>query len=364
MDYPFPVITAMPDGSLDLRNAWRTGPGAWDSLSINLGYHWYPDAAAEKAGLAAIMKDGFARNVRFINDTYAGADGSIPQVTRWDEGTTMFDAVERGTAVRRILMNTFDERAIQPGEPMHMLNMRFTHVYLHHRYSLEALAKYVGGMDFTFTLRGDGQTPTRVLPAAEQRKALRMALDAIAPSELVVPERIQAMIPPPPPGFNTEMTWIDGSGGTAFDAVTLAGGLATEVIGYLLMPERAARLILFSARDATQLSLDEVLGTIVQRTYGTAAPAKSNERAVWRATQRAVLDKLLDLAGSATAMPDVRAHATQAVKQIDTRLATMTGDAATRAHVTQARHDIAAFLDGDDDPAKRPRYPVITLPWP
>jgi hypothetical protein len=311
------------------------------------------------------MADGIARNVKYINDTYANAEGSMPDVTRWVEGSTAFESVERSVKVRRILIDKFDERAIQPGEPMALLNMRFAHVYLHHRYSLEALSKYVGGMNFTFTMRGDGQVPTQVIAAAEQRKALTMALDALKPSELTVPDRVIAMIPPPPPGFNTDMTWIDSNAGTAFDPVTLAGGLATEVIGYLLHPDRAARLVLFQARDAKQLGLDEVMRAIVQRTWGSAAPASSAERAVWRASQRAALDALLDLAESAKAMPDVRAHAVAQLKQLDGQLAGMAGvDAASRAHIVAARHDIARFQDGSDTPASRPRFPVITLPWP
>lgn len=365
MDYPFPTITANADGTIDLRDAWRKGPGAWDSLAIRLGYSWYPDKAAEAAGLAAIMKDGFARNVRFINDTYAGAEGSIPEVTRWDEGATMFDAVTRTSKVRRILIDKFDERAIKPGEPMALLNMRFAHVYLHHRYSLEGLSKYVGGMDFTFSMRGDGQTPTRVLPAADQRKALGMALDALRPSELTVPEKVQKLIPPPPPGFNTDQTWIDGSGGTEFDALTLAGGLSNEVVGYLLNRDRAARLVLQQARDASQLSLDEVLSTILNRTWGAPVPTSSAERAVQRATQRATLDVMLDLGGDKAALPDVRAQTTMHLRQLDARLGTMSGgDASARAHIAAARRDIARFLAGDDEPASRPRYPVITLPWP
>ena len=74
--------------------------------------------------------------------------------------------------MRRVLIDKFDERAIKPGEPMYLLNMRFAHVYLHHRYSLEGLIKYVGGMDFRYALRGDGQVPTTMLPAAQQRRAL------------------------------------------------------------------------------------------------------------------------------------------------------------------------------------------------
>jgi hypothetical protein len=366
MDYPFPLITLDASGGVDLRDAFRTGPGAWDSLSIKLGYTWYPDANAEKSGLAAIMKDGITRNVRFINDTYANANGSIPEVTRWDEGATMFDAVTRSSKVRRVLIDKFDERAIQPGEPLALLNMRFAHVYLHHRYSLEGVSKYVGGMDFSFALRGDGQVPTRVLPVADQRRALKLALDALAPSELTVPERVQKLIPPPPPGFNTDQTWIEGSGGPAFDAITLAGGLATEVIGYLLDRDRSARVVLFAARDPQALTLDEVMRTIVSRTWGAATPTAAAERAVLRASQRAALDALLDLAGDARAMPDVRATALAHVRQLQTRLAgaAAAGDAAASAHVVAARYDIQRFLDGNDKPELRPRYPVITLPWP
>jgi hypothetical protein len=365
MDYPFPLITLDANGRPDLRNAYRNGPGAWDTLAIRLGYTWFPTPAAEQSGLAAIMTDGIAKNVRFINDTYAGANGSNPLVTRWEEGANPFDAVQRSAGVRKVLIANFDERAIKPGEPMALLNMRFAHVYLHHRYSLEALSKYIGGMDFTFALRGDGQTPTSIVPAADQRKALGLLLDAIAPKELTVPEKVQRLIPPPPPGFNTDQTWIEGSGSTMFDALTLAGGLATEVIGYVLDRDRAARLVHTAANDAKALTLSEVTDAIVQRTWGAPLPVNSAERAVLRASQRAALDILLDLGGDARALPDVRAAAIQALRQLDARLGkAFTTDNAQRAHNETARVDLARFFAGDDVPAKRPRYPVIVLPWP
>jgi hypothetical protein len=365
MDYPFPLITLDASGRPDLRNAYRNGPGAWDTLAIRLGYTWFPTPAAERTGLAAIMADGIAKNVRFINDTYANANGSNPLVTRWEEGSTPFEAVQRSAAVRRVLMNSFDERAIKPGEPMALLNMRFAHVYLHHRYSLEALSKYIGGMDFTFALRGDGQTPTRIVPVAEQRKALNQLLDAIAPKELTVPEKVQRLIPPPPPGFNTDQTWIEGSGETMFDAITLGGGLATEVIGYILDRERAARLVHTAASDAKALTLSEVTDAIVRRTWGAALPANPAERAMLRASQRAALDMLLDLAGDGRALPDVRAAAMHELRKLETRLArAIVTDDMQRAHIETARVDLDRFFDGDDQPTRRPRFPVIVLPWP
>ena len=366
MDYPVPLITLREDGTPDLRDAYRDGPGACDSVAIAYGYRWYPDAAAEREGNAAVIADMFKRGLRWVGDQHAGADGSMPQVTRWVEGPTMFDAVERTSKVRRVLMDRFDERAIAPGEPMHLLNMRFAHVYLHHRYSLEGLVKTIGGMDFRYALRGDGQVPTLVLPAAEQRRALTMVLDALQPSELTVPAHVSALIPPSPPGLGGDFTWIPSGAGTAFDPVTLAGGLATEVIGGLLDRARAGRLVLFNAQDASQLGLDEVLRTMVERTWGGGSAAGSAQ-VVQRAVQRAALDVMLDVAGDVQAMPEVRALVSHHLAQLHATLEDMSargGSALEIAHRAQARRDIARFLDGRDDPKARTRFPVILLPWP
>ncbi len=364
MDYPVPLITLAGDGTPDLRNAYRDGPGAWDSLAIRYGYRWYPNADAERAGNAAIVQEMLTRNMRFVGDAHAGPNGSIPEVTRWVEGATMFDAVTRTANVRRVLLTKFDERAIKPGEPMHLLNMRFAHVYLHHRYSLEGLIKNVGGMDFRYALRGDGQAPTTVVPAADQRRALTMALEAISPSELEVPARISAMIPPSPPGMSGEMTWIDGSAGTAFDPLTLAGGLATEVVNGLLDPQRAARLVVLSMQDANALTLDEVVRTTLDRTWGLPAPTPARA-AYQRVAQRAALDALLDLAGNTRAMPDVRAVASAHLLRLHGQLiAGPAGTDANSAHRAAAARDIQRFVDGADDPTRRTRFPVLILPWP
>lgn len=365
MDYPFPLVTLSADGTPDLAQAYRTSPGAWDTLAIRWGYTWYPDSAAEAAGLARIVAEGIARGVRFQSDQDADATGSIPEVTRWVEGSTMFDAVARTTAVRATAIQAFDERAIRPGEPMYLLNMRFAHVYLHHRYSLEGLVKYVGGMDYRYAMRGDGQPPTSVVPAASQRRALALALDALEPAALAVPRRVQRLIPPAPPGGEAQFEWLESAAGTAVDEVSLAGGLATEVIEGLLHRERLARVALFRATDPALPSVDEVLGAVVARTWGAAPTADEQRQGLRRTVQRVVLNTLLDRAADATALPDVRAACAAQLAALDARLARAAGgtpaDAALRA---QARREIALSLAGQDAPASRTRFKVIPLPWP
>lgn len=364
MDYPFPLITVDGNGRLDLTRAYAPMAGAWDSLAIRYGYTWYPDERAEAAGLDRIVGEMIRRNVRFMGDQDAGPAGSIPEVTRWVEGATMFDAVARTSAVRRVAIEKFDERAIKPGEPMYLLNMRFAHVYLHHRYSLEGLIKTIGGMDYRYAMRGDGQVPTRILPAADQRRALGMALDALQPKELAVPERVMAMIPPVPPGGDGQFEWI-GLAGTAFDQVSLAGGLATEVIEGILHRDRLARVALFYARDRQNPTLAEVLNTVVERTWGAPVPSDPNEQAIQRAVQRVVLNTLLDRAGDRQALPDVRQVSALHLEQLAERIKGMTdGTLAERALRASALREIEAFFDGEDDPAQRSRFRVIPLPWP
>ena len=49
-----------------------------------------------------------------------------------------------------------------------------------------------------FALRGDTQTPARIVDPARQREALAALMAAIQPKELAIPERILAKIPPSP----------------------------------------------------------------------------------------------------------------------------------------------------------------------
>ena len=331
---------------------------------MRYNYTWFPNAESERAGLDRIVKDGLAKGLRFVADQHANADGSLPEATRWVEGATMFDAVGRTSAVRRLLIDKFDERAIKPGEPMYLLNMRFAHVYLHHRYSIEGLTKYLGGMNFSYAMRGDGQTPTEIVPAAQQRRALAMTLDMLEPSQLAVPERVLAMIPPVPPGGDGDLAWL-GYAGTALDQISLAGGLATETIEGLLHRDRAARIVLFHARNSANPSLDEVTRTVVDRTWGAAPSTDAGTGALRRVVQEVVLNTLLDRAADADALGDVRAAMELHLTGLRSRLAAATGgSAADRAHRAKAVRAIERYFAGEDDPRTRTRYAVIPLPWP
>ncbi|HWL38806.1 MAG TPA: zinc-dependent metalloprotease [Gemmatimonadaceae bacterium] len=362
MDYPYALIR--PDGrnGLDISDAYRASGGAHDTLAIRYAYTWYPNAAAEAAGLKAIVREAEARGLRFIGDAHVAPSGSYPAATQWVEGADALESLERTMAVRRILMDRFDERAALPGEPLAVLNRRFAHVYLHHRYALHAAIKAVGGMEFGYALAGEQTVPTRVLPAAEQRRALAMVLSNLAPSALRIPDRIVALIPPVPNGYSSALTLIPSAAGTAFDPILAARSLAQEIVDGLLHPQRAARLVAFNARDARNPSFDEVVTELVDVTWG-APVTEARDAALRRVSERAVVDGLLDLAGKPEATADVRAVVGRHLRLLRDR-SVQGGTAEQQGHRAAVRRDIELYLEGRDDPARRPRPETIPLPWP
>ncbi|MBX6366001.1 MAG: zinc-dependent metalloprotease, partial [Gemmatimonadetes bacterium] len=271
MDYPGPLIR-LENGHLDLSDAYRNGPGAYDSLAIRWAYTQFASPEEEARGLEAIVQDGIRRGIRFITDQDAGPDGSIPMATRWVNGSEILPELDRVTRVRDYLLDHFGPAAIATGEPMWRLGDRLGPVYLHHRYALEAALKAVGGMDFTYALRGDGETPTRILDPQEQRGALDRLLAALQPDALAIPERITALIPPVPYGYREEAYSFRSPSGV-FDPIAAARTLASFIADGLLEPRRAARLVAQHARNPQAPSLEEVTSRLVEATWERPTPA-------------------------------------------------------------------------------------------
>lgn len=362
MDYPGPLIRLV-NGHIDVSDAYRDGPGAWDTLAIRWGYTEFP-ADQEARNLDAIARDGLTRGLRYITNPDEGNAGSFPEASLWDNGSDEVAELARVEAVRDTLLRHFDERAIAPGDPMALLNRRFATVYLHHRFTLDAGIKAIGGMAFRYGLRGDSLPVTAMIDPARQRRALELALDALRPDELAVPEPVLAILAPRPPGFTTGDRAFASAAAPAFDQLGIARTLAASVIGDILAPQRAARLVSFAARDPNAPSLTEVIGRIIQRTWGAPTPVRN--AALQRVVQRTVVDELINLAGNERATPDARAAAEWGLR----RVARIAGAPATaqspdaEAHRALAAADIARFLDRRDAATTRhrPATPPVGVP--
>lgn len=370
MDYPYPLIEIGADGELAIQDAYRSSGGAHDSLAIRYAYSWYPDAAAERAGLRRLMEEAAAREMRFITGEHSTATGAYPEATPWVEGENMLDALERTMGVRRLLIERFDERALQPGEPLALLNRRFAHLYFHHRYALEGAIKTIGGMRFDYALAGEPTVgPPTIVPPDEQRRALQLVLSNLQPQALHIPSRIAALIPPVPYGYDADLAPITFPTGGAFDPIGTAYSLAQEIVDNLLAPERAARIASFHSQDRAYPALGEILSALVEATWRAPEPPSGSDPqflALQRVAQRAVLDGMLDLAGSGVPTPALRATT-------ETILANLQADLAGRppapfaqeaGHRAGALRDLERYFAGTGDPKARARPAYIPLPWP
>jgi hypothetical protein len=359
MDYPGALVTLRKDGTVDVSQAFRPGTGAYDTLAVRYAYSQYASPAEEKAGLSALVRDAIAKGVAFVSDRDADA-GVTPEVTRWLNGDDAVKELERQSAVRDVLLAKFNDNVIATGDPMWMLNERLVPVYLHHRYAIEAAIKAVGGMNYTFALRGDAQTPTTIVDPSKQRQALSALLATMQPKALAIPERILAKLPPSPYGFSGGWSFSSPAG-IVFDPLAAARALSGYVADGLLQPERVERMIAFHARNPAAPSADEVIGTMIESVYSNAKASTPYESALRRAARRSVVDALLNLSANSRATADARAVAEDRLNRLAVRLAasnaTESDDRAANAAVVR---DTRNWLDRRIAPPKTTG--VIQLP--
>lgn len=375
MDYPVPLVRLDSDGYVDLSDAYAEGIGEFDKLAIRYAYTWFPDAETEREGLAEILAEMVEGDQPFITGAHGGDDGSYPDATRWVEGNDMFSAYERTRAVRQVLLEHFDDRALADDEPYVVLQRRFAHVYMHHRSALTGVIKHVGGHAFSYALKGDGLEPARPVAASDQQRALDEIMAALDPAELRISDRISDLMAPAPMGWDAGWQWyvdpgaIESPGDTLFDPIDVAHRWSFEIVTRLLDPARMARTASLNARNGDMPGPSAVMDGLIAATWerNNGNADDGHEAALVRAVQRSVLDGLLDLAGNDQAVFSVRAAAearlARLAESLEPRRGQRLGDGDT-AHRRMALNDIERYFDGHDDPARRPRPAAIALPWP
>jgi hypothetical protein len=316
MDYPPPYVKLGTDGAPDLSAAYATGIGEWDKVSIAFGYQDFAPGTNEGAALNKILLDAFGRGLRYLTDQDARPAGSSSSVAHlWDSGTNAVDELNRLMQVRGAALKRFGENNIREGAPLATLEDVLVPLYTLHRYQVEAASKLVGGMDYTFALRGDGQTPTQIVAPAEQRRALAAVLATLKPDVLALPEPLLKMIPPRPPDYERGREHFKIHTSPAFDALAPAEATAQHTLQFLFNPERAARLVEFHARNAENPSLEEVIDAILAATWkaphGTGYSAE-----IAQTVDNVVLYDLMTLSANEHATEEVRAIASVKLRDL------------------------------------------------
>lgn len=295
MDYPHPLLS-FSRNKVSLEEAYDTGVGAWDKHAIAYGYQEFGSPDDESKGLAKIIKAAEKKGLDYISDPDArGANAANHQGHLWDNGKDPLAELNKLMKIRKSALSKFGTQSITEGSPLSQLEENLVPIYLLHRYQIEAVVKHIGGVDYAYELKEQGQKPEGVVPveAKKQAAALDSLLATLEETNLEIDERLLQLIVPQAYGYQRTREAFKGRAGLLFDSVSAAESLSAYVVKKLLDPMRLNRL---SAQSLKKFSTTTLIEKLLDETlYG------SWESPIQQRVNHVVLDSLI----SAIEHPDV-----------------------------------------------------------
>ena len=272
MDYPHPTLS-LKDKKVDFTNAYDTKIGDWDKVAIAYSYGEY--SGDEDASLNKLLDDAFKNGARFITDQDARPQGSAHAYAHlWDNGANVSTELDNLLAIRKHAIANFSIDNIKTNQPYSVLEDVFVPLYFFHRYQTEGVTKVIGGLDYSYALKGDGSNIVKMVPGKTEKKALASILKTLNIEELAIPKKLLNLFPPRAFNYGRTRESFKSKTGVAFDpfgAVETASAMTLEL---LLHPERVTRLVQHKSLDNSQLGLvevlDEVIANSIQKTYKDA----------------------------------------------------------------------------------------------
>ncbi|HET8865601.1 MAG TPA: zinc-dependent metalloprotease [Gracilimonas sp.] len=359
MDYPHPQPKIV-NGEIDLSDPYGVGIGAWDKMAVAYGYQDFPEGTDKEAALNEILYDAYDSGLKYISDQDARPQsGAHPYAHLWEFGDDPVAQLPKIMEIRETALENFGEANLKTGRPLAELQNVLVPIYLFHRYQVEATVKLIGGLDYTYKVKGDNQAYPEIVDRATQEKALNEMLATISPEALALPEDLLEIIPPRPAGLGYSRELFNGNTGPAIDALGIAETAADLPVSLILNPDRANRLVEYSARTGN-LSLETVLDRLIQVSWGQDSP-DGYLGAVHRTVKHVVLKNGIELAASNNANPVTKAVVFNKLADLKMQLSlNMNEDPDSKYGV----HLIDQFLENpeefevEDAPAPPPGSPI------
>lgn len=352
MDYPHPKVDII-DGKLNLDDAYDTAIGDWDKVTIAYGYQDFPDNVDETKALNELLEQAHARGLDYISDNDARPKGgSHPTAHLWDYGQDPTDQLAHILEVRDIALTQFGMANITSGRPTTYLEDVLVPIYFFHRYQVEGTVKLIGGMEYTYKIKGDNQPSPRIVRASAQRNALQAVLSTLEPEVLALPPSLLDMIPPRPAGLPSTRELFSGRTGPSLDALSIAQSSANMTLGLLLHTERANRLVEYGARD-NNLSLEETLDALLTVTWGKEE-SQSYQGAVQEVVNYEVVRHMIVLHASSQSSPLTKAIVLDKLESVASMM-----EGFMRPMARQAALMIDQYLD---DPVIFEASPALGVP--
>ena len=339
MDYFAPLVRVRADDTADLSDAYMQGVGSYDRYAIEWGYsQGKPGSSTEQehARLDAIVKGAIAKGIVW-------GSNDDPRWNSYDDGPDPVTWLKEVLPVRDSLLAHYGPRMLRPGESNSMLASRLPLVYLFHRYALGAAINVVGSAKIPLSLAGDGQPPVTIWPAESQKEALRLTLQALNPAKLTIPAEVWQHLTPVE-SSDPDPERFTSSAGYLFSPQDGARALTEIVIGGLLNPQRMERLAIISRQDTQAPSPGSVISSLVTAAFSDVGKTPA-ERDLAAVVQTEVAERLMVLASTSDATPEVRAVALAGVHEVQT---VAKAHSAGNPFAQQIDHEIMLFLQNPE----------------
>jgi len=194
--------------------------------------------------------------------------------------------------VRAVALKNFGMNSIRTGTPMAFLEDVLVPVYFYHRYQIEAVTKLIGGQNYSYTLKGDGQVLTTTVPKKVQEQALQAILSCLQPSFLELPDNVSKLIPPRPAGYEYSRELFKKRTGLVFDLLSPAETAADLPLSFLFNSERVSRMV--QQETTGGLGLGQMIQLLVDNTW-KAKRLTDMQQLIQQQTEQIVLTYLLAL---------------------------------------------------------------------
>ncbi len=267
MDYPHPQIR-LNDNSIDFSNAYATGIGDWDKVTVAYSYSEFDKTANEQEQLNAILKKATADGHRFITDSDArAAGGAHVSAHLWDNGRSASEELNAVLDIRKVAISNFSKDNIKSYEPYSVLEDVFVPLYFYHRYQTEATTKVIGGLDYNYAVKDGDEFTTKPVAVTDQKEALNSILKTLDAEVLAIPKDKLNLFPPRAFGYGRTRESFKGRTGVSFDPFSAANTASDGALYFLLNPQRANRLVLQNSINEKQLSLEDVFNALLESSF-------------------------------------------------------------------------------------------------
>jgi len=319
MDYPHPKITLKKD-EIDFSEAYATGIGEWDKVTVAYSYSDVPGNQSEKSYLSKLLMEAFSDGLYYISDADARPQGGAhAKAHLWDNGTSATEELKNVLAVRKKAIENFSIDNIKSGEPLSKLEDVFVPLYFYHRYQTEAAIKLIGGLDYTYAVKGASGIVVQIISKEEQEAALNEIMHTLEVKTLKIPQRILELFPPRAMGYERTRESFKSNTNVAFNSLGPAATASNMTLRLLLNAERANRLVEQHALSKSNLGLNEVLSQLIKHTF-TVKTKTSYETEIAHTVQYSVFQNVLNLTATDQTSPQVKSIANETLDTLLTIL--------------------------------------------